>query len=578
MDLKRFQAPTASHFAWVAHGLFLLTLYGSLVPFRYRSMPLEEALQRFRQITYYDPTLAWARGDWVVNMVQYALLSFFYMAALCVDRRWYVGLLAAFVVIPGGGLTALIFEFLQIYFPRTVSINDLIVEGAGVLLGVVAWLFVGQGFTNWLRRFWGAKGIAGLARQALPAYFGMLLITHLMPFDFVLSADEIVAQYHKGRVQLIPFGDLLAAEGSKPWLNLLVNLAVFLPLGALLGLLPSRSKRPWQKVALLGLGVTVLIEFFQLLVYTRYFDVTDILTGTAAILFGWWGVRALRGSKVLSRFESLVSGPSRRFGATSWVALALAWTALLLVVNWQPFEFTTDPTRFRGVDPDLTDENTPIFGLRRMAWAPFVDYYWGSRYNALDQFVRRTLSFAPLGALLALAFGRFERLGLLVTVLAALLLSAVIETGQYFIPERHPSTTDALIQTLGAWVGFRMARHVAQALGPDLEARGEAHYRYRYQDQDRARFDTDRPKVVRPFEGGSSSRSWSGSNWGPAAMIGTRSRPRLARVARRLSTRLDRLAAWLDTWPYEAQLVSFGAVAIVASVGVVLVVNLLGRF
>ncbi|CAN5851603.1 hypothetical protein BH23PLA1_BH23PLA1_21430 [soil metagenome] len=571
MDLNRFRTPTAGHYTWVAHGLFLLTLYGSLIPFRYQAMPLEEALQRFQQIGYYDPTLAGARGDWVVNMVQYALLSFFYMAALCVDRRWYIGLLAAFLVIPGGWMTALILEFLQIYFPRTVSINDLIVEGVGVVLGVVAWLVVGQKFTGWLRHFWGAKGVAGLARQALPAYFGLLLITHLMPFDFVLGADEIVAQYHKGRVQLIPFGGLAEAEGLKSWLNPLANLAAFFPIGVLVGLLPRRAGRGGPGIVLLGLGVTALIEFFQLLVYTRFFDITDILTGTAAIGLGYWGVRALRDSKGLDRVGGLVSGPSRRFGATSWVALGLAWAGVLIVVNWQPFEFTTDPSRFRGVDADLTDENTTVFGLRRMAWAPFVDYYWGSRYNALDQFVRRSISFAPLGALMALAFGRFERLGVAVAVLAALLLSAVIETGQYFIPERHPSTTDVLIQTLGAWIGFRMARHVAHALGPDTDSRGEARYRYRDLIRGRAEAEVVRPEATRPGDRGPRL------GWRTPATIGARSSPRLAQATRRRASRLERLAVWLESWPFGARLAILGAAAVVVSVGVVLAISLLGR-
>jgi VanZ family protein len=102
-----------------------------------------------------------------------------------------------------------------------------------------------------------------------------------------------------------------------------------------------------------------------------------------------------------------------------------------------------------------------------MSWAPFVDYYWGSRYQALDQFARRSLSFAPLGVLLALAFGSRERRGLVITVGAALLLGVIVEFGQYFIPERHPSVTDLLIQVFGAWLGYNLARHVIHVLtGP----------------------------------------------------------------------------------------------------------------
>jgi hypothetical protein len=55
----------------------------------------------------------------------------------------------------------------------------------------------------------------------------------------------------------------------------------------------------------------------------------------------------------------------------------------------------------------------------------------------------------------------------------------MIEIGQYFIPERHPSTTDVLIQVLGASLGFGLTRHMMHALEPDTEAHGVARYAYR---------------------------------------------------------------------------------------------------
>src|SRR5438067_938867 len=107
MVSNRFPTPNASQYLWLAHGLFLLTLYGSLIPLRYQPLPLEQAVARFREIQLYDLDLTDARGDWVVNMAQYATLSFCYMAALSVDRRRAFGLLAAALVVPAGGAAAL---------------------------------------------------------------------------------------------------------------------------------------------------------------------------------------------------------------------------------------------------------------------------------------------------------------------------------------------------------------------------------------------------------------------------------------------------------------------------------------
>src|SRR4051812_17885850 len=140
MDSDQFRAPGASRYLWLAHVLLLLTVYGSLIPLRYQPMPLDQALERFREIRLADLKSADARGDWAVNMVQYATVSFCYLAALVVDRRWVFGLLASAVIIPVGCAVAVGLEFLQIYFPpRTVSMNDIVVESLGVVLGASAW-------------------------------------------------------------------------------------------------------------------------------------------------------------------------------------------------------------------------------------------------------------------------------------------------------------------------------------------------------------------------------------------------------------------------------------------------------
>jgi glycopeptide antibiotics resistance protein len=470
MDSDRRQTPNAIQYFWLAHALLLLTIYGSLIPLRYQPIPLDQALEQFRAIPFYDLKLADARGDWVVNMVQYAAVGFCYLAALAVDRRWMVGLLAAVVVVPAGWAVALALEFTQIYFPpRTVSVNDILVECLGIVLGVGAWLLAGQGLTNWLRRFWGRKSLVGLAPQVLPAYLVLLLVVHLMPFDVVFGRAELVEKYQQGRIQLVPFTDL-AESGIDPVLNQLKNIAAFLPIGVLLALLPHWSGRSWRPVLWFGLGVALLIELLKLLVYTRYCRVTDILTGTLAVLLGWWLVRRLRQAAVARplRIESLGSGPLLR--------LALAWAVLLVLVNWQPFDFTTDPVQFLDSDATLSDEDTSVLALRRVSLAPFVDYYWGSRYQAIDHLVWHSLAFIPLGFLLGLAFGKWERAGVAVTVLAALALGALIEGGRYFIPERHPSVTHLLIHVCGAWLGYKLARHTVHVLRPVPEPTSEPDY------------------------------------------------------------------------------------------------------
>ena len=86
-------------------------------------------------------------------------------------------------------------------------------------------------------------------------------------------------------------------------------------------------------------------------------------------------------------------------------------------------------------------------------------------------------SFAPLGICLALAWRRRQQAALL-TVAAALGLGAAIGLGQYFIPQRHPSVTSLLIHVVGAWLGYRLTRHMLRALA-DVETQAPRRRRAR---------------------------------------------------------------------------------------------------
>jgi glycopeptide antibiotics resistance protein len=471
-------APTADHYCWLAHGVFLLTFYGLLIPLRYQPRPFDEALAAFRQISYFDPSSLGARGDWVLSVVQFAVLSYLYMAAMCVDRRPAFGFVAAAIIVPGSIILSITLEFLQLYFPpRTVSLNDIAVESLGGLAGAFVWLLAGQRLTGGIRRFWNARGLSGLATQFLPAYFGLLLIVQLMPFDLTLGVDEIAQKYQEGKIGLLPFREMTAGS-IRPYFKALTNAACFLPLGALAALVPRSAGWRWTGVFGFGLAVTGAVELLQLFVYSRHTLASDIVTGTAAILLGWGLARNFWAHSVPAR--AWISRPRvDRRGVevpVMWMLLFCVWLGAMFLINWQPFDFTTDPARFADTDGFLTDENTSVYAWRRMAWAPLADYYWGSKYNAIDQFLQKSLSFAPLGIIMAFALRRGERpSGSPLVVFVALVVSLAIEAGQFFIPARHPSTTDLLIESFGAWLGFAAARHVAAALRADAGPSGRSY-------------------------------------------------------------------------------------------------------
>src|SRR5262249_2169734 len=100
MNTNGSRTPNRCHFFWLALGLLLLTIYGSLIPLRYQWLPFDDALQQFLEIKWHDARQTQPRADWIVNTMQYATLSFCCMAALGLDRRRLHGVLAAALVIP----------------------------------------------------------------------------------------------------------------------------------------------------------------------------------------------------------------------------------------------------------------------------------------------------------------------------------------------------------------------------------------------------------------------------------------------------------------------------------------------
>ena len=200
-------------------------------------MPLPEAVAAFRDVALWDPSDLDARGDWVVSIFQYAVVGYALMAGLCCDRLRKWDILAALLVVPACGALAVGTEFLQIFFPpRTVSLNDIVVESAGGALGVAVWMIVGRRTTAWARRLGGVTSVAGLAGRLLPAYIVALFVVELMPFDFVFSRDELATKFAGGMLRLVPLGGTadLAIIGKAA-----LTATAFLPLG----LLPVLAKQ-----------------------------------------------------------------------------------------------------------------------------------------------------------------------------------------------------------------------------------------------------------------------------------------------------------------------------------------------
>jgi VanZ family protein len=361
-------------------------------------------------------------------------------------------LIAGLIVVALGiGLSFLI-EFAQLFFPpRTVSINDLIFETAGLVFGVLVWVAVGHAITQWMRRFAALATIGELAAWLLPAYLAIVVIVKLMPFDFAVHPDSLAMKYDEGKIRWFH------AEGGI-WnfvLSSFGNIAVYAPLGVCgaLARRPARREQGLQLHPWVVFAAPLIVECLQLFVYSRSFVVSDAFLGTIGVLAGWGSSNSIL--QFLHRIDQHQPRPAPSLEKLAPV-LFIAWFAFVAYLFWRPFDFSFDPAQFTGDDENLTQ-----VGFRHFALSPFADYYWGSKFHALDLFAKKALSFVPLGILSALAMRTPMRRGAVINVVVfAVSVALVLEAGRYFLPGRSPSLGDVVIAALGALIGFIFTQKV----------------------------------------------------------------------------------------------------------------------
>jgi glycopeptide antibiotics resistance protein len=419
--------------------LFFLgvAIYGSLVPFTYQPLPWDEAVARWQQARWTDLARG-GRVDFASNVLLFIPLGYLFMGALCVDRPRLFALPAAVLVLPPLCVASAAIEFTQIWFPpRVMSVDDIVGESLGAAIGVAAWAFAGGRITQSARAAWSELERRELAARLLPFYLAFLVFVHVMPLDLTINPVEIWHKYKAGRIVLVPFG--APGVGPAEWTSKVAwNAVYFLPVGFLLAGLGGRWRVSGRMALMAGVLVAGGVEFLQLFVWTRYADMTDVLTGTVAVIVGWAGAR------VWQDRGAATPGPRLRASALA------AWIGVLVLANWFPFDFRRNPAEWGET-------------LYSVPLVPFADLYRGSDFHAFEQVVSKTLLFMPLGALLARP-GRST----LLAFFTGLALSGVLELGQLGLPTRYASVTDVLVESSATWLGAYLARHFMTVLSrPD---------------------------------------------------------------------------------------------------------------
>ncbi len=201
--------------------------------------------------------------------------------------------------------------------------------------------------------------------------------------------------------------------------------------------------------AALGGAIAGLIEFLQLLVVSRFADVTDVLLGALGAGVGTWLAVKVRGG-----FTDGTREPSRAVTRTAvlWVAVLAGYSAFLVAGFLFPFAISHDTNLIRS-------------RVEEFFRVPFQALYAGTEFNALQQVAARLLLFGPLGAIWACIVEsavdrRIRAMLAIVAIVYSALLALGIELAQIVMPDKVADATEVYVCTTGAIVGLVAARRI----------------------------------------------------------------------------------------------------------------------
>ena len=342
------------------------------------------------------------------------------------------------MILPSCTILSALLEFAQIWFPpRFTSLDDVVAETIGAWLGICFWLMAGRRLTAIIRQFWATYAVHNWSIRLIPGYLLFLVFVNGMPFDLTLSPSVLKRKDNAHMILRTPF-TVVSGDEFDLIRRALINAAWFMPAGILMAGLPLwRLRGPAAGVIVFfaGFALAGTIEFMQLFVMSCAFDSTDIITGSWAVLGGWCIMRKWRDC------HEAPGGFSNGLGAF----LFLAWVAELIFINWEPFDFRIDSAFLTG-------------RWQQVSLVPFTEYYGRNYLHSLNDMLQKTLLFMPVGLLLSQTTA--SRFNWAIVVGFAFLFALILETGQFFLPQRHPVVSDVLVETFGAWLGLVATNHL----------------------------------------------------------------------------------------------------------------------
>ncbi|GBL45344.1 hypothetical protein SFMTTN_1151 [Sulfuriferula multivorans] len=418
---------------YAALAYLCFVIYGSLVPLDFHDVPWDQALQHFGAI----PWLAMdtiSRADWVANLVLYMPLAFLLMWAQ--RPRSSAGYWAASIV----ALTVCIalavgIEFTQMYFPpRTVSLNDIVAEVIGSVLGTGLWLLAGEAIAHRFSRL--SEGGDAALTAAFVLYLLSYLALSLFPYDFVIASNELATRLATGRDSWF-VSPVVCSDALRCVARLAEEALVVAPLGALMARWLRGPKAARVLVAMsAGALLGMLIEITQLFLESGISQGASVLTRALGM-----GLGAVVYQRLLAH------------AFTAQVRLQIRWLAALAL----PFYLIAVVVLQNDHLSGWLGWHNGLARLPEVHFLPFYYHYYTSEALALSSLLMVLAAYSPLGVLAFLwQLGAVRRMGATVPALLAALIAAAVEFSKLFQSTQHSDPTNVMLAALAAAAGYRV--------------------------------------------------------------------------------------------------------------------------
>jgi len=418
---------------WLLYICFVV--YGSLVPLDFHPLSWDQAWEMFQHVRLLDVGTQ-GRADWVANGVLYVPVGFLTVTLFTRFRTHRTLALALIGSLLLSFTLAVTVEFAQLFFPpRTVSINDVIAEFLGSILGAVFAARWSDRFRSFLSTLMGNPD--RLVAHLLKAYALGYVAFSLFPYDFLASASELEWKLHSDSWGWLAATESMRGGSALSLAKLFAEALAVVPLGLLLFQLTT-GRRPWSptRAFLSGAVLGLSIEIAQFFIVSGISQGLSVLTRATGMYLG----ALLWNHRTRLQPSQLASG-IRRFG----IPLGILYLLALAAVNgwfehrWLSLDFAMNA--FNGIH-----------------FLPFYYHYYTTEQAALLSLITVCLMYAPIGILV---WASWNPPGL--AMLMAALIAGSMETSKLFLVSLHPDPTNLLIAGFSAWATAKLARRLASA-------------------------------------------------------------------------------------------------------------------